>query len=95
MGATKRVFTRPKRKTETSPKTRPAMVSMGVRTVKIDPVIQLLIELRAHPTEDSIRKIVAFVDHERADYFHLRKAVEKAIARPLTEAEQKLTEQLQ
>lgn len=70
-------------------KINPAPVSV------VNPILDLLQELRANPTEDCIQRIVDFVREEHGDYYHLRKAVELAIARPLTEAELALAGQLQ
>ena len=71
------------------------MASTSVRVVKADPIILLLDELRVNPTQLVIQKIVALVEEERGDYFHLRLAVERALARPLTEVEQHWANRLQ
>ena len=59
------------------------------------PVLTLLAELRADPGLEGIKRIVAQVEHERCEYFNLRKGVERCFARPLTEEETQWASKLQ
>jgi hypothetical protein len=79
------------------PKKRKAVprVRLPARVLSVDPIIILLQQLRADPTEEKVKRIVTFVKEERIEYYHLRKAAEKAIGRPLTEGEQKEMDKLQ
>jgi hypothetical protein len=65
------------------------------KTGERPPILILLAELRAAPRLEGIKKIVAQVEHERCEYFNLRKGVERCFARPLTEEEARWASKLQ
>lgn len=82
-----------KRKPAVAKKPAPKRKKAVVKVVSIrplDPVLVLLRELRANPTEDCIQRIVNAVNSERCEYYNLGKAIAQAVKRPFTEIEHAL-----
>ena len=73
------------------------MVKAQVARKPQDRVIRLLNELREHPNEESIRRILNASEdarHGRVEYFGLDKAVKRILNRELTEREKTLVKRL-
>lgn len=73
------------------------MVKAQVARKPQDKVMRLLNELREHPNEESIRRILNASEdarHARMEYFGLDKAVKRILNRELTEREKTLVKRL-
>lgn len=73
------------------------MVKAQVARKPQDKVMRLLNELREHPNEESIRRVLNASEdarHARIEYFGLDKAVKRILNRELTEREKTLIKRL-